>query len=494
MSKHVVELIAGEGIFRGLAKQNMLFHQCISELVDNGLAAARTTSKSRISIVLVARESQPETVDVYISDNGKGMDLDTLKAALQLGQSAKTENRLNEHGFGLKNSLATLSGGNGKWKLFTKSENSHNVLSVAGPFNSKMEIEEVNDIERNNYLPTDISTLIHIPVKLSFLQTVQGRGAPAKDLFRIRAWLIEHLGVLYRGFLELNKNTDEPSAIIEVAIGNNNLRVPAVQVPMSRSETKYIEVELGGNIVKMEYRFGTLDEEKRDHLIRDEKAQFYYQGNIPTQGIDIRLDKRTIATKQFETIWVTETGTAQLTRHNNYNDFVGELIIPDLPRGVLTTVNNKTDFNLDDPDWRKIFSLLNSIRPPRQIREASEAALKKKWMAMLKATNPEDDVNDETAVWPQTTYIDVYRKTPVGKIVIFELKVGVGVPAHLYQLKMYWDGLVLYKNESPTEANLICEDFNGNLESMANMMNTMPVPTGSNPYNFRLRKRNDLGL
>ena len=85
---------------------------------------------------------------------------------------------------------------------------------------------------------------------------------------------------------------------------------------------------------------------KRDKLIKGKKAKFYYQQNQPTQGIDIRLGKRVIATWQFETIW-------NVSRHNSFNDFVGELLIPDLPRGVLSTTNTKTDFNLDDPDLGK---------------------------------------------------------------------------------------------------------------------------------------------
>src|SRR5262249_206097 len=86
-----------------------------------------------------------------------------------------------------------------------------------------------------------------------------------------------------------------------------------------------------------------------------------------------------------------------------------ELLIPELPRGVLTTVNTKTDFNLDDPDWTDIFAQLNQLRPRKQIREQSQTELRKKWLQMLRATNPEDTVSDEVSVWPTGTSIDVYR-------------------------------------------------------------------------------------
>ncbi len=119
MATHKVELVANHGIFRGLAKQNMLFHQCIGELVDNGIAAKKKDEKFIISIIL--HKISDDLVKVFISDNGIGMSTEILKKALQLGESATTINRLNEHGFGLKNALATLSTtATGFWKITTK--------------------------------------------------------------------------------------------------------------------------------------------------------------------------------------------------------------------------------------------------------------------------------------------------------------------------------------------------------------------------------------
>ncbi len=494
MAEHKVLLVANEGIFVGLAKQNMLFHQCISELVDNSIAATPQNRKFRIEVLFSPRQDSPEVVDVYVADNCAGMTLEHLKKALQLGESASTESRLNEHGFGLKNALATLSGGNGPWKIWTKTASCPQVSSAEGPFRSEMVVNDSDAFPTDNFLPPDLGTLIKVPVKRSFIQSVQGRGAPTIDLSHLRDWLIEHLGVFYRGYLEQDDKTYDNSGVIVVSIGNNTLQVPPVPVPLGNVKTDYIDLELGGTVQRLKYRSGTLDLVKRDVLVRGNKAKFYYQNNIPSQGIDIRLGKRVIATRQFETIWKTKDGQDRLARHNNYNDFAGELLIPELPRGVLTTVNNKTDFNLDDPDWAKIFSELGKIPPPKQVREMSEAEIKKQWIKMLRATNPEDTVTDETCVWPTGTAIDVYRRTPQEKIIIYELKVGSGAPLNLYQLKMYWDGLVVDKKEYPSEAVLIVEDFSNNLEEMANMMNKLSPPEGSKPYNFKIEKLKDKGL
>ena len=500
MAEHEVELVATEGIFVGLSKQNLLFHQCVCELCDNAIAATREGAKALIDIVF-SPIPDSEDVDLFVCDNGCGMGLNDLMEALQLGGEPTSSSRLNEHGFGLKNSLATLSGGNGWWKLWSR-KNVGSIVSVEGPFRSRMLIidDDTEGFPDHSFIPSDCSTIIHVKVKLTFVRTVQGRGAPTTDLSNLRNWLIEHLGVSYRGYLSLNQLTQEPSARITVLINTNRLVVPPIEVPLGNTNVEYLEdVELAGECYRLQYRYGTLDEVKRDTLIHSQKAKYYYQNNIATQGIDIRLGDRVIATRQFETIWKTEDGRSQLARHNNYNDFAGELLIPELPRGVLTTINNKTDFNLDDANWIKIFERLNEIRPPKQIREKTEAAIKEKWISMLKATNPQDEITDEYSVWPTGTRIDVFRKraAPDNSIIIYELKVGSGTPQQLYQLKMYWDGLLI-SGEQPKEAVLLVEEYSTALVSMANQMNTLPTPQvkgmPSSNYNFRLEKHADVQL
>jgi len=500
MKTHNVTLVATEGIFKGLAKQNMLFHQCIGELCDNSIAATPNGGKFRIDIVLVPEPHNRDYVTVFVADDTSGMSLAEMERALQLGEMPTSSDRLNEHGFGLKNALATLSGDNGPWTLWTrKKREARSVYEVSGPFRQNMKIREVQGFPQIDFVPTeDVSTLIKVRVKMSFLQTVQGRGAPARDLYKIRNWLVEHLGVFYRGYLEQDPASDfEAAGSIYIAIGNDRVRVPPINVPIGDRKVEYFTVELGGEEYSLEYRCGTLDTEKCKNLVRGEPAKYYYQGNMRTQGIDIRLGKRVIATRQFETIWKTENGEEQLSRHNNYNDFVGELLIPDLPRGILSTTNNKTDFNLDDPGWQVIFDELNRYRPPKSIREKSEKEITKKWIEMLKATNPDESITDDYRVWPTGTRIDVYRESQNNKIIIYEVKTGTGSPIHLYQLKMYWDGLVM-EGKQAHEAVLLVEDFHTNLEEMANMMNAMTPPKyegqDTRPYNFRIEKLRDKGL
>lgn len=79
-------------------------------------------------------------------------------------------------------------------------------------------------------------------------------------------------GVAYRGYLELDPVTLEPSAKIAVTVGQSSMLVPPIQVPMMMARTEKLEVELGGQIVPVIYVHGTLDKSKRDHLVQGGKA------------------------------------------------------------------------------------------------------------------------------------------------------------------------------------------------------------------------------
>ena len=244
----------------------------------------------------------------------------------------------------------------------------------------------------------------------------------------------------------------------------------------------------------MVYRYGSLNADRRDHLICTSegisRAKCYYQGNIPTQGIQIEVGGRVLATGLLSEIWRQDRNGDPVARHNHYNDFVGELVIPDLPRGVLATLNNKTSLDPQDPDWQAVFEKLSAYPPPKSATGDSEAVLKTKWMDILQAACPQDRVSDEQSVWSTGTRIDVVAEN-TGKLDIYELKTRKAEPLNLYQLKMYWDGLVVDKGKQPTSATLLAADYSSEILNMLNQMNALPPPcfadgAPSAPYNLKI--------
>ena len=111
-------------------------------------------------------------------------------------------------------------------------------------------------------------------------------------------------------------------------------------------------------------------------------------------------------------------------------------------------------------------------------------------MKILKAANPEDEVTSEICVWPTGTRVDVVDKGENGKCDIYELKTRKAEPKDLYQLRMYWDGLVL-EGIQPTRGILLTNGYSDRLQEMVRILNTLPTPNfpdgrPSAPYNFSL--------
>ena len=477
--------------FEGLARQGMLCHQGICELCDDALAAALPGEKARVCVAL-APDPDKNYLQLAVADWGCGMDLAALTNALQLGSAPLTNDRLNEHGYGLNNALACLSGGTSDWCIYTRNQPGP-YYKVSGPFDLRMTVTEENNLqlpEGLNLQWPEPSTVIYVRVPMVIARTLQRQGnRKLSDLVTLRLWLIEHLGIAYRGYLELDPVMLEPSAKIAVTVSQSSLLVPPIPVPMMMARTEKLEVELGGQVVPVIYVHGTLDKSKQEQLVQGNKTRYYYQCSQPTQGIDIRLGKRVIATAQLGEIWHKEDG-ASICRHNKYNDFVGELILPELPRGVLATLNNKTGIDRNDQDWDAVFEMLAEFPPQENAASFNEDELKKKWMKILKAANPEDDVTSEISVWPTGTRVDVVDKGANGKLDIYELKARKAEPKNLYQLRMYWDGLVL-EGIQPTRGILLANGYSDSLQEMVRILNTLPTPNfpdgrPSAPYNFSL--------
>ncbi|HJA25459.1 MAG TPA: ATP-binding protein [Candidatus Fournierella merdigallinarum] len=489
--RHEIRINITRKAFDGLARQGMLFQQGVNELCDNALAAALPGEKARICVAL-APDDDKNYLHMAVADWGRGMDLDALQNALQLGSLPTGTARLNEHGYGLNNALACLTGGSGDWRVYTRS-GPGGYLKACGPFDLRMAVETVAALDLQAGLDLqwpEPSTVVCARVLMTIARTLQRQGnRRLSDLVTLRGWLAEHLGVAYRGYLELDSKTLEPSAKIAVTAAGTGMLVPPVPVPMMMTRTEHLQVELGGQSVTLTYVYGVLDRSLRDHLVQGGKSRYYYQGNRSTQGIDIRLSKRVIATAQLDEIWCREDGTP-LSRHNSYNDFVGELILPELPRGLLATLNNKTGIDRNDPEWDKVFEALAPYPPTKNASSAGEKELRLAWMKLLKAANPEDDVTGEVTVWPTGTRIDVIGRDKSGKCDIYEIKAGKGESLDLYQLRMYWDGLVL-SGVQPTRGVLLAAGFAEHMASILPLLNALPTPlfpdgTPSAPYNFSL--------
>jgi hypothetical protein len=166
------------------------------------------------------------------------------------------------------------------------------------------------------------------------------------------------------------------------------------------------------------------------------------------------------------------------------NGFSGEIIIPEVPRGVLRTVNNKTGFDLQDPSWEEIFQEVRE-RLPRPLSTAPgivESEVRKRLINQLVYIDERaelhpnlteaGDLENEELLFGTSVKPDLVRRTPDGRTEIYELKVGDATPKDIYQLLMYWDGELL-NGTQPDVGYLVTRSYTTEMEEMCTAINEL---------------------
>jgi hypothetical protein len=243
-------------------------------------------------------------------------------------------------------------------------------------------------------------------------------------------------------------------------------------------------ITAGGQNFECTYTVGLLDEV----LSEKQGLRIYYQGNIRTQGIDVAVGHRTIATHLLNEIW------PEIARHGSYNSFVGELHIPDdVPNEYLRTINNKSSFDNQDELWGQIFHVLQAnYPPPRESMATSEAELRRKLADNLRKYTG-DTVQEKYKVWGGAgVEIDIYQESTAQGILIYEMKAGRAQPIHLYQLRMYWDGLTM-DGKVPSKGYLVVADYEDSHSNMAAQLCKLIDKDGRN-YSFEIKRHSDYNL
>jgi hypothetical protein len=483
--------------FQGLARQDMDFHQAVGELIDNALSARLTVphgdGKIPAVIEITLEQAADEgTVNLQIADPGQGMTLEEIcQHVFNPGGQGKSHGSLNEHGFGLKNALALLTGGNStKFDLYTRPNDGSvpedTFLHVTGPLSTNMMVcddatrdEWAKDL--NHLTAAESGTKLRCTVQMRYLRTVYRRGRTGLDKLVER--LGEHLGVMHRYFIE------EGNAIHLAyrTAGNewNHHDVPPIPIPF-QGETKSMSfsVDVAGNPHKVEYVRGELGEDHKNKELAPSLGwpyplQMYYQFSNARCGIDITVRDRVIRSGVFEDIW------PEINKTVAYNRFAGELRVgPDF-----RTTNNKTGLDPHGENWEEVLNTLREdeeFRPEETTRTQSEHTIREKLITVLKGTFTGATVSKNRTTWGGAADIDIYVDAGIDNRRLYELKAGAGKLLDLYQLLMGWDGLVS-EGINPTVGILVCDSVSPNLETGAAAANLRQDAVG-NSYKIELKR------
>lgn len=433
-----VDTTPDESMYVGLSKQNLDYHQAIGELIDNAISA----STQPFFTVEVHITQDGDIVHTVVADKGTGISLGDLRdRVMRLGGKGTNIGRLNEHGYGLKNALCRLTENRLPWSILTRdSEAAQSDMwyRIKGPFKSHMVVDRddgahwTRDIVRAH---GDVGARVYVDTSFNYFKTLY-RAADRFDSLIPR--LLEHLGVMYRGYLQADPTNTmwlrwrpSPSTDYTDAV------VKAIEIPWGDRETRELTVDVDGRKVTAQYTWGWLDTEKAERTTGTPyPLRIYYKGNQRTQGVDVRVRGRVILSHALSEIW------PGIPRHNDLNAFVGELLL-DAPE--FATVNNKTNLNDHNPYWQVVKDLLQDTKYQPQkfstIRRQDEGQIKDLLAKHLEALVPGSQVHRDFPTWEGAgVKIDLLHKYANADEHVYEVKARELTPQDVYQLVMYWDG------------------------------------------------------
>jgi len=474
-----------ESMYFGLSHQNLDFHQCLAELIDNAISA-QTRELFTIEVHLT---KDGDKIHIVVADNGSGISLSDLKSrVMRLGGRGERLGRLNEHGYGLKNSLCRLTENKLPWEILTRDSTADTWYSIPGPFRSGM----VANLDSGGKWDRDIlkahgqtGTRVFVETNFEYFRTMYKRLDRFEPLIER---LLEHLGVIYRGYLLDRRNT---LWLRWRANPQDTWREDPVQpigIPYGASQTEDIKVIVGGEEATVQYTWGWIDEEKRDRMTgRPYPLKIYYQVAQRTQGVDIRLRGRVVSPHVLTEIW------SDIERHPRLNKFAGEIVIES---EKFASVNNKTALDEQNPFWQSLREKLQESKftPPefREIRRQDEETIKDMLRKQLPHLVSGSKVDLDFVTWAgMGVKIDLLHTLASGEQHVYEVMARELTPQDVYQLVMYWDGRV--KDGVPPKVGRLVgvSEAPTSVKEMIGYWNTRRDANGS-PYRFELKTSREL--
>lgn len=474
--------------------------QIINEFLDNSISNfignSEILNSGEISITL--EEFESGNVGVTIEDTGTG--IKNLNDAFTLGCQSSGESPLNEHGFGLKHALASANPENDSWEIYTRTEEDLN-NSQFKKISARYEIKDFSgEICPGEQWPGQFNgtgTIVYFECSKELYRTIaRGLQGTYTVFTSIADILCEDLGFVYAGVinrgharitLKLKPANGEPIKIVVAPVNPNWIESLG---PGKGS----IEYDLGGGNVTIDYHFGRINEAQERIKFDNETMKKYYRCNMSSSGVEIRLNGRVLCYNLFKEIWATE-------KHNSYNNLLVTINLKSnniqaLPR----TRTSKNGLREGDKKLEKLYGWIRTYmsEPVKDVSMANhETELFKILMETKEKTNPdpnkymelEKDVFTKTRNTKDFVQMDMYEVT-LGNTNVYEGKKTSTTSKDVYQLRMYWDGLV-YDGVTPTEGFLVAEEHPDSVEELIQIVNRMKDADG-NYYNLTTKTWDEL--
>ena len=478
-------------LWRGLGGNFDNLTQILNEFIDNSLSNFLKNDDNEFKKIFIRiQEFEHQKFQIEIEDTGSG--IKNLSSAFSIGTQSDTESPLNEHGFGMKHALAAANKENDTWEILTRTEdgvNNNYYYKVTAPFLLKdLPAQKVLSQGYDGVMPT--GTIIRFNVSFEWLKTiVRGIKGNFTQLKTITDVLVEDIGYTYGSLL--NESGANITVFYKDLEMEDSQRVSVQPVePVVKDVIDpgigTTEIDLGNGKVKLDFKFLVVT--KSDY-------KKHYLANMNTSGVEIRLNGRLLADNLFSEIWDVE-------KHNSFNYLLIQINLSSKdPHRLPKTSTNKTSLLQDDVLLSELYSWIREkLSAPK--KEASLAdhevelfqLLKEKQKKLYTDFDPSLVISTEKYAFTslkEKIRIDLYRSFQ-NETTIYEGKKDSTTPKDVYQLLMYWDGLIFDKVKV-ANAVLVAANHPDSVKTIVAIKNKSMDASG-NQYQIRLQTWNELDI
>ena len=472
--------------------------QIINEFIDNSISNFEGNNCIHRQILLhIKEESEGGDVTITIEDSGTG--IKNLDKAFTLGSRDAAESPLNEHGFGLKHALASANPDNNSWCISTKTQSdleSQVFKQIKAPYKIKDFTYEIcsGELWPGTFMT---GTVIVFTCSRSMYATIaRGIQGGMRNLIPIANVLHEEIGFTYSGLIKENK-VSITMIITDAHDNTQNYQVGAVEPsyndwyePGEGQET----VDLGGGQVLVQFQFGKINDKNARRDFDNTTTRKYYRQNMSSSGVEIRINGRCICSNLFKEIWGVE-------KHNSYNSLLVRINIKSQNRDALPkTRTSKNGLREGDPRLESLFEWIRGYMS-KPIKDMSQVTHEIDLFEQLRDTKlaflPDPKVVEtEKTVFntgnpADKVRIDLYEKFN-NVVTIYEGKIDSTTSKDVYQLRMYWDGL-LYDGIKPHKGILIAKEHPESVKNLITLVNSMLDASGQY-YCLEMKKWSDYNL
>lgn len=281
-----------ERIVNGLRDTGYNFNTAIADIVDNSISA-------KASIVNIDITLDPElNVNVYIADNGCGMNMDELKNAMKYGSSERLEkNSLGKFGLGLKTASTAFCR---RFSVISRCKEDQTLRKVQWDLDYVAKRQEwllqfpeiLEDEEEllENTAGGGSGTLV-VWDKVDRLMRDYKSKAPAEKGLRKNIDLLKsHLSMVYQRFLDIedkraanviiNVNGEKLSAWDPFCSKERNTQVLQEEnVPVEMPDGKKVPFHIAAYVLPKRGDFSTIEAEKTAKVSNDLQGVYVYREN-----------------------------------------------------------------------------------------------------------------------------------------------------------------------------------------------------------------------